>query len=90
MEDSWGADSHRIVIDEAVGIIITLFLVPHRIIFFVIGFLLFRFFDIIKPFPINSAQSLPGGWGVMLDDVVASLYSSITLWIFIIIFYRIL
>lgn len=89
LECFWGVDNRKIVIDEAVGIIITLFLVPHRILFFAVGFLLFRFFDILKPYPINISQHLPKGWGVMVDDIIAGIYSNIVLWGFIIIFHHI-
>jgi phosphatidylglycerophosphatase A len=90
LEQFWGEDDRKIVIDETVGIIITLFFVPQKLLFFGVGFLLFRFFDILKPYPINICQHLPKGWGVMMDDVIAGIYSNITLWVFIIIFYRIL
>jgi phosphatidylglycerophosphatase A len=90
LEQFWGEDDRRIVIDEAVGIIITLFLIPQKILFFIVGFLLFRFFDILKPYPINISQHLPKGWGVMIDDIVAGIYSNILLWAFIILFHRIL
>lgn len=90
LDPFWGEDDRRIVIDEVVGIIISLFFVPQKILFFAIGFLLFRFFDILKPYPVNTCQRLPKGWGVMMDDVVAGIYSNIVLWIFIIIFNRIL
>ena len=45
------------------------------------GFLLFRFFDISKPLIINHSQRLPGGWGVMVDDLLAALASSVILWL---------
>ena len=45
----------------------------------VIGLALFRFFDIIKPFPVKSAEKLSGGWGVMMDDVIAGIMSFIIL-----------
>ncbi len=90
LEQYWGEDNGKIVIDEVVGIIIALFLIPHSILLFALGFILFRFFDIIKPYPINVSQYLPGGWGVMVDDIIAAIYSNIALWLFIILFHRIL
>ena len=45
----------------------------------IVGFILFRAFDIVKPFPARQAERLPGGWGIMMDDVVAGLYSLIVL-----------
>lgn len=74
MESSTGKhDPSEIVIDEVAGLWIALagtnFALPHLI----IAFLLFRLFDIIKPGPINTLQNLPGGWGVMMDDIGAGL-----------------
>jgi phosphatidylglycerophosphatase A len=46
-----------------------------------LGFILFRIFDIWKPFPARQAESLPGGWGIMADDWVAGVYAAIGLWI---------
>lgn len=85
IEKIWGEDDRRIVIDESVGMIITLLAVPHKVLFFFIGFCLFRFFDIVKPYPINESQRLRSGCGVVLDDVIAGMYSSIILWLFVII-----
>lgn len=69
-------DPGQVVIDEVVGQIITFVATP-RVgwIWLIVGFILFRFFDIVKPFPARRAERLPGGWGIMLDDVVAGLYS---------------
>jgi phosphatidylglycerophosphatase A len=46
-----------------------------------LGFILFRVFDIWKPFPVRQAESLPGGWGIMADDWVAGIYAALGLWI---------
>ena len=72
-------DPSRIVIDEWVGQWITFTFLPVKLSNFVIGLTLFRFFDIIKPFPVKSAEKLSGGWGVMMDDVVAGIMSFIIL-----------
>lgn len=77
-------DSHKIVIDEVAGFFWTLsFIAPAglaRLAWALIaGFFLFRLFDIWKPFPIRRLQSLPGGWGVVLDDVLAGLYANLVL-----------
>lgn len=65
-------DASEIVIDEVVGIWVTLSMAPMTPEFMAIGFLLFRFFDIIKPFPINYLdRKISGGLGIMLDDLVA-------------------
>jgi phosphatidylglycerophosphatase A len=45
------------------------------------GFVLFRIFDVLKPFPIKNLQRLPGGWGIVSDDVVAGIYAAIVLWL---------
>jgi len=73
-------DDGRIVIDEMMGFFITMLWVPRTIRFVIIGFFLFRFFDILKPFPIRRLESgLKGGWGVVLDDVGAGVYANIIL-----------
>ena len=54
-------------------------LIPFSGINIILGFILFRFFDILKPYPINISQKLPNGWGVMIDDVLAAIYANIAL-----------
>ena len=49
--------------------------------YLLLGFILFRMFDIWKPFPVRQAESLPGGWGIMADDWVAAVYAGVGLWI---------
>jgi len=49
--------------------------------YFLLGFILFRVFDIWKPFPVRQAERLPGGWGIMADDWVAGLYAALGLWL---------
>lgn len=74
------ADSPHIVIDEIVGMMITMVAIPVTRYWLVIGFLLFRFFDIVKLPPANLAdQKLKNGWGVMLDDVAAGVFANIVL-----------
>ncbi|GGA97000.1 phosphatidylglycerophosphatase A family protein [Puia dinghuensis] len=85
MEREWGEDSYRIVIDEIAGMSLTLCFVPHRWQYMVIGFLLFRFFDIAKPLGIRKMEGLGGGWGVMMDDMLAGVYSSLLLQIVVLI-----
>ena len=71
------ADPQWIVIDEVVGLWITLSAVPLNFFWYVIGFALFRFADIFKPWPVSWAdQNVPGALGVMLDDVLAGLYAA--------------
>jgi phosphatidylglycerophosphatase A len=80
-------DSARIVIDEFVGYLVSVFYLPHTYGFLIAGFLLFRIFDILKPFPINRInESLSGGLGIMADDLLAGIYASILLRLWIVIF----
>ena len=73
-------DDQRIVIDEIVGLLITMLWVPKTLPVIIMGFFLFRFFDILKPFPIRRMErKLKGGFGVVLDDVMAGVYANIIL-----------
>ncbi len=74
-----GKDSGKIVIDEIVGQILTFVLIPFTGLNIIMGFVLFRIFDIWKPYPIDKSQNLPNGWGVMIDDVLAALYANLVL-----------
>jgi phosphatidylglycerophosphatase A len=78
-------DPHSIVIDEVSGQLIALTplaLLPSiSIIGVAIGFLLFRFFDILKPYPIRKLERLHGGLGVMADDALAGVYAAVVLWL---------
>jgi phosphatidylglycerophosphatase A len=78
VESFWGHDSQRIVIDEVVGQMIALSsagMPRHSWVSVVTGFALFRVFDIVKPFPVRNLERLPGGAGVIADDVGAGLYA---------------
>jgi len=66
-----------IVIDEVVGQLIALFSVPAEWGWIFLGFFLFRLFDVLKPRPIRDLERLPGGWGIMADDVLAGLVSAL-------------
>lgn len=68
-------DSHKIVIDEFAGFFYAMLLLPPTAFNLVGGFLIFRLLDVAKPFPIHRSQRLPGGIGVMCDDVLAGLYT---------------
>lgn len=76
-------DPQFVVIDEVSGQQLTYFLasVVGNWKYLVLGFILFRAFDIWKPFPARQAESLPGGWGIMADDWVAGIYAAIGLWV---------
>jgi phosphatidylglycerophosphatase A len=80
-EKSFGKkDDPRIVIDEMVGFLISMLWIPKVTLSIIMGFILFRFFDILKPFPIRRLERrLKGGFGVVLDDVLAGAYANIIL-----------
>ena len=77
VEKDRGHDPSIVVIDEIVGMGIGLLFLPRNLLLFVLAFILFRVFDIFKPPPINVSQKLPLGWGVMMDDVIAGIYTLI-------------
>ena len=79
MEREWGKDPGRVVIDEAVGYLVTVAFIPHSLSVAAAGFVLFRIFDIVKPPPVRRMEGLPGGWGVVVDDVVAGVYGNLVL-----------
>ena len=72
-------DPSRVVIDEIVGQMLCLLFVPVSAVSLGAGFLLFRFFDIVKPFPARSSEKLPGGMGIVCDDLIAGLYAGLCL-----------
>jgi len=78
-------DSHKIVIDEVAGYFVTMFLIPNMTLgVMILGFFLNRVFDILKPYPIRKIESLHGGLGIMLDDVLAGVYANLSLRLIII------
>jgi phosphatidylglycerophosphatase A len=79
VEERWGEDSSRVVIDEVAGMCLSLLFIPVRWQYLAIGLVLFRFFDITKPLYIRKMEQLDGGWGVMMDDVLAGLYANLIL-----------
>lgn len=72
-------DSGKIVIDECAGQFITFLFVSISWKSLLVGFLLFRFFDILKPFPANVVEKIEGGTGITLDDIIAGIYSNLSL-----------
>ena len=76
-EKTLGHDAPAIVIDEACGFFVTVLLLPRTLPVAIYAFVLFRAFDIAKPFPVNHSQRLPGGWGITVDDLLAGLYANI-------------
>jgi phosphatidylglycerophosphatase A len=79
LEARHGKDPHCAVIDEVVGIQIVLVGSTPTVYGVAAAFLLFRVFDVWKPFPINRLQSLPGGWGIVADDALAGVYTRVVL-----------
>lgn len=72
-------DMSAIVWDEIVGFLVAMFAVPAGWGWLAAGFLLFRLFDIWKPYPIRRLERMPGGFGVMIDDVLAGVYACLVL-----------
>ena len=79
-------DPQEVVIDEAAGFLLTFFLLPLSWPSLVLGFILFRLFDILKPFPAGRLERIGGGAGIVLDDLMAGLYANLVLrvclWLF--------
>jgi phosphatidylglycerophosphatase A len=77
--DQLGVHDHpSIVWDEIVGFLITMIAVPKSLLWIVIGFALFRFFDVLKPWPISRVdREVHGGLGIMLDDVIAAFFAAV-------------
>ena len=83
VEKDWGKDSNRVVIDEVAGMCIGLLFIPVTVKWIVVGLVLFRFFDIVKPLYIRKAEALHAGWGVMADDILAGIYTNLVLQVII-------
>jgi phosphatidylglycerophosphatase A len=77
LTEIWGKDPSKIVIDEYATLLLPLYFTPQRILPLALTFLLFRFFDIVKPPPLRKLENLPGGWGIMLDDLGAAIYTTV-------------
>ena len=78
-ERVWGKDPGYVVIDEFVGFFATVFWLPQSVGLGVAGFFLFRVLDIVKPPPARQSEALPGGWGIVMDDLIAGLYGNVLL-----------
>ncbi len=72
-------DPREVVIDEIVALYLSFATFPLNWKVLLAGFLLFRFYDIVKPFPARRLESMPGGWGIVADDLVAGAYTWVTL-----------
>ncbi len=78
-EKAWGKDPGYVVIDEFVGFFVTVSLLPQSVLMGVVGFVVFRVLDIVKPPPARQAEALPNGWGIVADDVIAGIYGHLIL-----------
>ena len=79
MEAAYGQDPSQVTIDEVLGMWISLFFLPKSVLVIVAAFFLFRLFDVFKPWPARVFDRRHGGWNIMLDDVVAGMYTNIVL-----------
>jgi phosphatidylglycerophosphatase A len=80
MEKQWGKDPSRVVIDEVCGLLVTLISRPKGLKAIALGTVLFRFFDIVKPWPVGTIdKNIKGGIGIMADDIAAGLISAFIL-----------
>lgn len=91
-ERVWGGDPSPLVMDEFAGQAMTFIAIPfagvltYDLLLLAGGFVFFRFFDIQKPMGVNKLQDLPGGWGILVDDLLAGFYAFISLYTIIYIF----
>ena len=76
-------DPPEVVIDEVCGFLVCMLFIPLNPINLALGFFLFRFFDIAKPFPIRRFEKLPGGYGIVMDDILAGVYGNLCLQAFV-------
>jgi len=90
LQEEWGHDPGRIVVDEMVGIWISMLFIPFSLLNLLLAFGLFRLYDIWKPWIVKKAEDLDGGLGVMADDIVAGVFANITLQFVIIVMAKLL
>ncbi|UCE23507.1 MAG: phosphatidylglycerophosphatase A [Candidatus Zixiibacteriota bacterium] len=76
-ERMYGHDARKIVIDEWAGMFLTLLFVPYSLTGYIVAFVAFRAFDVIKLPPAAQLERLPRGWGVTMDDIAAAIYANI-------------
>ena len=79
VENTWKHDAQQIVIDEVIGVWIAMLFIPVTWFNYLLAFVLFRIFDIAKPFFIKKIDKLKSSWSIMLDDVVAGVYANLVL-----------
>ena len=84
-QDSESKDNSFIVIDEVAGMFVALTFIAHEVILYFLAFLLFRLFDILKPWPISWVdKNVKGGFGILLDDLMAGLLSGVIIYVVLI------
>jgi phosphatidylglycerophosphatase A len=76
-EHALGVDPAPVVLDEVVGMLTTLALLPVTLFGAIVGFVVFRVLDVVKPWPSNRMERWPGGLGVMADDLMAAVYGNL-------------
>lgn len=76
-EAKYGKDPSECTVDELVGSWVALIALPQTLLIALTSFFIWRILDIIKPFPARTSENLPGGWGIMMDDVISGFYSLI-------------
>ena len=86
MEADYGHDPRQATFDEVVGQWAALLLLPKTTAVLVASFLIFRAFDILKPFPARRSQKLPGGWGIMVDDLIVGIYTCLLIHLYRLVF----
>ncbi|MDI6402677.1 phosphatidylglycerophosphatase A [Balneolaceae bacterium ANBcel3] len=92
MEKSFEKDPSECISDEFAGQSVVFMFIPiydsweYNVLIFLAGFLLFRFFDILKPLGIGAIQNIEKGWGVLLDDIIAGVYAQLCLLFVIFVF----
>ncbi|MFC1556005.1 phosphatidylglycerophosphatase A [candidate division KSB1 bacterium] len=86
LEEHWGNDPGRVTIDEAAGMAVTLIGLPKVLWIWLFAFIFFRIYDIFKPPPVRNLEFLPGGLGIMADDIMAGIYANLSCWIILWIF----
>jgi phosphatidylglycerophosphatase A len=79
LERRHGPDPRLVVCDEVAGMLVTYLGIQTGLVGWLVGFFWFRVFDILKPFPVRRIEKLPGGWGIMADDLMAGVYAHVAL-----------
>ncbi len=77
LQAEWGNDPPRFTLDELAGMFMSMVFVECKLLNLWMAFVLFRFFDILKPFGIRQMEKVHGGWGLMLDDLLAAIYANL-------------